>query len=67
MWWLLLVWIEGDVYAANSVHKSIEQCTALATVGDRCVQAEVKMIELPVVPEVTVTVLPLEGEMGIAQ
>ena len=67
MWWLLLVWIEGDVYAADSVHASIEQCTALATVGDRCVAAEVKMIELPVVPEVVFTVLPLAGEMGVAE
>ena len=60
MWWLLLVWIEGDVYAAHSVHDSVEQCAIHATVGDRCVQAEVKMIELPVVPEVVVTVLPEE-------
>ena len=67
MWWLLLAWIEGDAYTAHSVHSSIEQCTAVATVGDRCVAAEVEMIELPVVPEVTVTVLPAPGEMGIAQ
>ena len=67
MWWLLLVWIEGDVYAAHSVHSSVEQCAIHMTVGDRCVQAEVKMIELSVVPEVEVTVLPSVGEMGSAE
>ena len=67
MWWLLLVWIEGDVYTAHSVHSSIEQCTALSTVGDRCVTAEVRMIDVPVVPKVSVSVLPAPGEMGVAQ
>ena len=64
MWWLLLAWIEGDVYAAHSVHSTVEQCAIHATVGDRCVQAEVKMIELLAVPEVEATVLPRVGEMG---
>ena len=67
MWWLLLAWIEGDIYTAHSVHSSIEQCTAEATVGDRCVAAELTVIDVPQPPEVTVSVLPAEGEMGIAQ
>lgn len=67
MWWLLLVWIEGDVYAADSVHATVEQCAALSSVGDRCVQAELKWIELPLAPEVEVTVLPRVGEMGVAE
>ena len=67
MWWLLLVWIEGDQYTAHSVHTSIEQCAALSTVGDRCVQAELTVVDVPQAPEITVTVLPSVGEMGIAQ
>ena len=55
------------MYAAHSVHSSVEQCAIHMTVGDRCVQAEVKMIELSVVPEVEVTVLPSVGEMGSAE
>ena len=67
MWWLLLVWIEGDVYSADSVHATVEQCAAVSTVGDRCVQAELTVVDVPQAPEITVTVLPSVGEMGIAQ
>jgi len=67
MWWLLLVWIEGEVYIAHSVHATVEQCAALSSVGDRCAQVELRWIDAPQAPEVEVTVLPSVGEMGVVE
>jgi len=67
MWWLLLAWIEGEVYIAHSVYATIEQCAAHTSVGDRCVQAQLKWIDVPQPPEVEVTVLPAVGEMGVVE
>ena len=61
MWWLLLVWIESDVYAAHSVHATVEGCAAQQVVGDRCVQVELKFLEVPPPLPVTVTELPEKG------
>ena len=59
MWWLLLIATSDLEYAAHSVHTTQQECELQINNGlDRCIAVELKMIELPDVPDVAVTTLP---------
>jgi len=45
MWWLLLVWMGGEVYTAHSVYATVEQCAVHQQEGDWCVQVELNFVE----------------------
>ena len=59
MWWLLLVAVSDFEYEATTVYTTEEECVLeIDNSLDRCVAAELKIIELPKDSPITVTELP---------
>ena len=47
MWWMLLLALEGDVYRAEIIVRTEEQCLYMRTsVEDLCVQVQVSFPEM---------------------